>query len=365
MSRKNFMSFSDSVQNVFETEDTYLEFSSLLVDTARDNIKVYTAEQANEKIREKFHEILGTNDKSTRKELRKAIRRNKIEIYEVIEETVENLLITGWGENPFFDDFVDMRNLSIGDENEFYVTDDSVLTVSEVSGNHHALIRQRLGAGSTYKIKTSWYGVKIYAEYELFMAGKVDWAGFIRKVYEAFDKKVNGMVYESLMSAGDKLPANTQFNKNGELTAENKKFFIDLVQDVQTATGKEVVVMGTMAGLSKLGDLTSVDWVSEDMKKERNTTGRVGYWEGIRTVLIPQVFADNNTGVKLVDNNKLLIMPLADNKFIKLVNEGEAQVKETTDGATNFDQTIEYEYQQKMGVSTIINMIFGVWNIVD
>ncbi len=41
-------------------------------------------------------------------------------------------------------------------------------------------------------------------------------------------------------------------------------------------------------------------------------------------------------------------MPVADNKFIKIYDEGEAQVKEVSDGNTNMDKTIEYEYQQKM-----------------
>ena len=56
-------------------------------------------------------------------------------------------------------------------------------------------------------------------------------------------------------------------------------------------------------------------------------------------------------------------MPLADNKFIKIYDEGEAQVKEVSDGDTNMDKTIEYEYQQKMGVATIINRKFGQYKM--
>ena len=35
------------------------------------------------------------------------------------------------------------------------------------------------------------------------MAGRIDWAKFVQKIYEAFDKKINDMVYEAVMSAGD------------------------------------------------------------------------------------------------------------------------------------------------------------------
>lgn len=202
---------------------------------------------------------------------------------------------------------------------------------------------------------------KIYAEYELFMAGKVDWANFVNKIYEAFDKKVNDMVYTSLMSAGSQVLPTAQFNKTGALV---KDTLITLVEDVQAANGTEAVIMGTKTALSKLSALASTDWISDNMKDERNTLGRLGIWESVRLVEIPQSFAPNDTTTKLVDNNKLLVMPVVnDNKFIKIYDEGEAQVKEVTDGNTNMDKTIEYEYQQKLGVAVVIQRKFGTYSI--
>ena len=204
---------------------------------------------------------------------------------------------------------------------------------------------------------------KIYTEYELFMAGKVDWAGFIQKIYEAFDKKVNDMVYTSLMEAGSKVLPTDQFTKTGELSSTTKDSLIELIEDVQAATGDEVVIMGTKAALSKLNAVTDVNWISNGMKEERHTTGKLGIWEGTRLVEIPQRFAPNDTTTKLVDNKKLLIMPVADNRFIKIYNEGESQIREVNDSATNMDMTIEYEYQMKMGVATIIGKKFGMWTM--
>ena len=100
------------------------------------------------------------------------------------------------------------------------------------------------------------------------------------------------------------------------------------------------------------------------MKEERHTTGRLGLFEGIRLVEIPQAFAPNDTTTKLVDNNKLLIMPVADNKFIKVVNEGEAQIRQVSDGTTNQDMTEEMKYLFKMGVGVQINMRWGEWKLV-
>ena len=174
------------------------------------------------------------------------------------------------------------------------------------------------------------------------MTGKVDWAGFIQKIYEAFDKKVNDMVYTSLMEAGSKVLPTDQFTKTGELSSTTKDSLIELIEDVQAATGDEVVIMGTKAALSKLNAVTDVNWISSGMKEERHTTGKLGIWEGTRLVEIPQRFAPNDTTTKLVDNKKLLIMPVADNRFIKIYNEGESQIREVNDSATNMDMTIEY-----------------------
>lgn len=153
------ISFSNESTNaVFATTD-YNDFSRLMFDTAMGAEKV-SKDEANKKIREVMFSVLGVEEGCPRKELHKAIRRHKIDVFEVIEETVENLLVSGWGDNPFFNQFVEIKSMADGDTNEFYVPDEVILTVSEISGNHHNLIRQRLGAGKTFSVKTSWYGVK-------------------------------------------------------------------------------------------------------------------------------------------------------------------------------------------------------------
>lgn len=195
------------------------------------------------------------------------------------------------------------------------------------------------------------------------MTGKIDWAKFIQKIYEAYDKLVNDMVYQAVMASGTKVLPASQFNKTGKLDNTTKDQFIELIEDVQAATGDEVVIMGTKSALSKLNNMLPTEWISAGMKEERHTTGRLGIWEGIRLVEIPQSFAPNDTSKKLVDNTKLLIMPVADNKFIKIFNEGEAYIKEVNDGNTNMDMTIEYEFQKKMGVATIVGKKFGMWTI--
>lgn len=352
-----------NTQRVFEAEDcNFRDFKKLMFDTGLKKEEIGT-EKANEKIREVFNRVLGIDGEADARDRRKAMRRHQIDVYEIIEEVVPDLLRTGWGENPFWQENVEYRNLALGDANEFVIEDDTILTVSKVSGNHHDIIRQRLGEGETFQVRTSWYAVKIYTEFERFMAGQVDWAGFIQKIYQAFDKKMNVIIYDSFKEALGKITPNSLFIGTGQATEANKTDLLEIVQNVQAATGEEVTIAGTKVGLSALDKMANVNWISDNMKDTRNTLGRLAIWEGVRLIEIPQAFADKTLSSKLVDDNKLLIMPSGDNRFIKVVDEGDAIVTQVTDQATHMDMTMDYEYQQKLGVATVLNKKFGTWTI--
>lgn len=172
------------------------------------------------------------------------------------------------------------------------------------------------------------------------------------------------MVFSIFNGIETQLPAGGQWYVSSQLNTTTEPTFLQLVQDVATANGTDVTIMGTRFALAKLTKLEDVNWISDDMKKERNTLGRVGYYMGYRLVEIPQVFADNDTTTRLVPNDKLYIMPTADNKFIKVYDEGDVLVRENTDFTKNTDMTYEYDVQLKMGVAAIIGRMFGVWKIL-
>lgn len=54
---------------------------------------------------------------------------------------------------------------------------------------------------------------------------------------------------------------------------------------------------------------------------------------------------------------------MTDVKFIKLVNEGDTQLRAITDKDTLMDETYEQEIQTKLGVAVMLNSAFGVWDI--
>lgn len=359
-----FMQFDMNVKNVFENDESnYDSFNKLMLDYSHDMLDGISAREANDKIVEIFRNIIGCDEKSTKAEIRRGIRRNQNLIFDLIEVVIDDALISGWQENPFFREFVEVRNLALHDKNEFYVPDDSVLSVMKVSGNHHDLLRQRLGAGKTFSVETSWYGIKVYAEFERLLTGLEDFSTLVGKITEAFDRYVNQALYETLIGIGTTL--GSQWYKASAINDTTKETLRTLVMDVSMATGSEVVIMGTYAALSKVYDLTNVSWASGDMKNEKYTTGRFGYWEGIRLVELKQGFKLNDTTQYLIANDVLFIMPVGIEPMIKLVYEGDTQTYQVQDAGTHKDMTYDYEVQTKMGIGVITNQKFGYWKILN
>ena len=270
-----FMNFAANVQNVFNNDaNDFMAFSRLLTDVALGKQEV-SKEEANKKIVEVFQSVLGINENSRPGDIRKAVRRNQALLFDIIEETVQSLLVSGWGNDPFFQKYVDQRNLALGDKNEFYAEDDSILSVMRVAGNHHDIVRQRLGAGSVQSISTYWCAVKVYSEFERVVTGAEEFAKFITKMYEAYDRYVKNTIYDTMVRYTTEL--DTNHKKTGNITAEHLNALCDMVS---TETGYPVIIMGTRTALSKVTTLQNASYITDAMKDTHQRTGLLGMWEG-------------------------------------------------------------------------------------
>lgn len=320
----------------------------LCIDTYRGVVSSsYSKEQANETIRKAFIDILGTDKPDYR-----TFRKHKNEIFEIIEITLDQSISSGFANNNFFDQFVEYRDLNLGDTNTFYVEDKSLLTVSKYAGGHHDLIRQRLDGGSEFTVQTSAYGIKIYDYFVRLLAGRIDWVAFVNKVQASLDNFIAQAIYSSFMGSLSYLPA--QFKSTGTFS---KDALLTVCDHVQAANNNaEIMLVGTRTALSKMVGSFDSGW-SDNMKDERNTLGYVRYYEGIKTLVLPQVHIANTFDFAL-DNDKVLVLP-SNVKPIKIVREGQTIIDESTDGKKNKDGSIEYEVQFRLGISTIFNVLYG------
>lgn len=362
MSKKVFL--DKGINTVFSKMGyDYEDMNALMRDSAMHRLEGVSASEADTKIRELMFNLLELTPETVnnKKMYKRAMARNKDKFFEVIEDTVEDCLVQGWSTDPFFMDYVEVKNMATGDKNEFYSEEETLLTVSRVAGDHHDFSVQRLGEGTSFSVKTATYGAAVGADIKLYLIGRIDFAKMIEAVYKAFDRKIKELLYNELTNIGAKLPVNSTFNKAMALTAANKDTFDTLLADVSAANGgSEVMIVGSTVAVKKLEALDNIDWRSEAAKEERFRTGRLGTFEGHPIVEIPQqLVKKNGTLQRLVADDQLLIIPAAMDRPIKMVYEGDASIVEVMEQAERMDDTMKFEYQITFGVSTLVGKYFG------
>ena len=251
-----------------------------------------------------------------------------------------------------FNSLADFRNTAFGDTNEFEVKDNSLLRVGLVAAGTQDLQRQQI-FGHKFTVRTDWYGGKVYAEFERFMAGKVDWKDLVDRLSKSFEEFVQSAIYKGFMGNYSTLGAN--YTANGAYD-EDKLF--NLIQYIETASGgKEVAVYGSR---SLLRHITKGQTdLSDGMKDERNKLGYLTTMGGVKFNVIPQAF--NRKGEYAIDDNKLLILPQGE-KLVAVVTEGKAIVNDTDELASNGLEK-EFVILKKMGVQVNKMSQYGIYDV--
>lgn len=377
MRKMLFSDLSMHVQTVFTNlcedgvtpEENYEGFKKLTYDLNHNPNEIYDEEgnkiskkDAEDAVRKFVFAIMGLTEHSTKRDRKRAMDKHGIELFEVMEEEIDIKVETGFRESEFFNNYVEQRNLSRGDSQEFWTNEKVILSVTKISSDHHDFTLQRLGSGESYTVTTSVYGIAVGADIDLYLAGRYDWAKLTDQCAAAFVRKVQNDIYAEMMNAGKKLPA--QFQGTGALSTTTKDKLDTLLEDVSLANdGAQVVIMGTRTGLQQFQKLMDVDWITDDQKRDVATMGRLGYYGPYTLVELPQRFALNDTTKKLLDPKTLFIMPQVEDKFIKFVDVGETEIYEVNEKGARMDDTMKYEVQRAMGVGVQIGRYFGVWTL--
>lgn len=375
----NKMVFSTQhLKNVFGKEGKYEAFKKLTYDLNHGNelfeyddngeARKISKAEANAAVRKVIMEIceLTEEDIKSNKRRKRMLAMHQNEVFELLEDDIDFKIETGFRESEWFNEFVERRNLALGDDEEFNVDNlkNKYFVVANVSGDHHDFTMQYIGRNKTIRIHTNKYAIKVGKDLDLILLGRIDFTTFTDKIAASFVNYVQTLTYNELYAATSKLPA--QFKKSGTLGSTTKAQFDALIEDVEVANGEDVVIMGTKVALKQLNALSDVDWRANSLKENVANMGHIGIYEGTKLVEIPQRFALNDTTRKLIDNDMLLIMPVSQDSmpFIKVVDRGETEIVERgMDKADLADDYRTYECQRELGVCTIFSNNFGCWEM--
>jgi hypothetical protein len=281
----------------------------------------------------------------------RSFRENKYKVFSIIEELVDITL--GTVITNQFDALADVKNVAVGEKPVFRIEDPSLFRIARIAGGTNDLRRQKI-LNRRFEVDTDYFGAKLYAELEMFVAGLVNWSNFVNRLSLSFANDLGVRIYEAIANSY------TTLNSTYGVTATyDEDVLFDMVQHIEArAGGKSAVIMGTKKALRKVSkDLV----MSQNMMDELNRVGYIGTLGGTPLVLLPQAHKVG-TDTFFVDDNQLIVVPQGE-KIVKVVVEGDSQMIENTQAGDRNDNQMEYTLQKKLGVGVMQSAIYGIYKI--
>ena len=276
-------------------------------------------------------------------------QKHKYDVFEIISVAVDAVLPTLLTNQ--FDGIADIRTVALGDKPLFEVNDPRAIRVGRVAAGANDMRRQTI-TNKTFTIETEWFGAAVYAEFDQFMAGDIDWNGLVDRIAQGFSNHIQATIGDALTKSYSMLGANDKIE--GSATLDK---LVALTQRIQVKSISNVAIYGTKADLSKIAELANVQLYSGDMKNELNNNGFLGVVRGMKLIEIPQAFKVNTDEFAL-DDTKALILPEGE-KIIGVVIEGDSRTIEPENTSRN-DLQMGFETQEKLGVSVLQLKVYGM-----
>ena len=207
------------------------DLQKLSLDTYNGVVSNYSVNDANNAIRTAILEACGGEWNYNH------FMKNKYDVYEVMIETVSIGMGTLLADK--FNGFVDTQDTLLGDTTTFMIEDNSLFRVASIANGTTDIRRQKL-YGKKVTVETEKLGIKIYAELDMFMAGRIDWSKMINRVMLSFNHEVGNRVYNGLYNSYASL--SSPYAKAGTLTESD---LAEMVAHVEARTGQRCVIYGT------------------------------------------------------------------------------------------------------------------------
>ena len=291
--------------------------------------KQYDYNALNDTLREELRELAGTYS---------LYRENKNTIFALIEETIDEILPKKVMEQ--YSMFAEVRTFAQGDRPVFNKKEGrrrakQFVTRVGLAGIYEVFKLDK----SSFEVPTSAFGGAAQIGFEEFLDGKVDFAEVTEIIMEGLDEVVYEEIAKALIGGIKQLPTANQVSHTGFDEAKMDKLIA-----IARAYG-EPAIYCTYELAAKI--LPVSDWVSNDMKNERNAQGYISQYKGNRIVILPQSFTDETNATKVIDPSYAWIIPTGGNdKPVKIAFEGHTIVDEYT----NYDRSREIQVYKKLGV---------------
>lgn len=301
----------------------------------------YSSEMVNDALRAQF-ELLGGS--------LQAFRRNKNTIFELIENTIDEVLPVKVMQQ--FERFADVQTIAQGDQAVFH------LRITEAARKRAKAFVTRVGQAARYEtfqlegldlyVGTSAIGGACRIGFEEFLDGRYSFADFTDVLLESMDEYIYAEIVKALAATIEKLPAN-----NKAVAAGFDEATMDRLLSISDSYGSgRSTIFCTQEFAAKM--LPQDKFVSEDMKNRLWRDGYLGDYKGHTVIMLQQSMVDATNSEKVVDPSQAYIFgSIAGNeKPVKIVFEGQTAVRTVAD---NDDWSTDLQTYKKFGVAIFSN----------
>ena len=174
----------------------------------------------------------------------------------------------------------------------------------------------------------------------------------VQRVAKSVDNALMRIIVKAIEKAY--VPVGTE--TYGYAGSYNDDEVLRVCENVQAKTGLKPVIYGAKGALANLRKSSAALW-SDAEKEEVRNMGHVGMFNGYDVIEIPN-FMDNKD--KLVLKQNILFIIPDGTKIVKLLNEGNAEVFESTDQHARLDNQIEYQFMQRFQLGVLKSNCYGV-----
>ncbi len=301
----------------------------------------YSAAEVNDALRAQF-ELLAPNYQG--------FRRNEALIYELIENTIDEVLPRRVMAQ--FERFADVKSIAQGDQAVFKIR------ITEAARKRAKAFVTRVGLAGRYEtfmlegseltVATSAIGHAVKIGFEEFLDGRYSLADFTEVMLEGMDEYIYAEILKALDSVVAQTPANNRANFAGfdETTMDQLLAISD-----SYGTGRSTIFC-TQEFAAQM--LPQDKFISEDMKNRLWRDGWLGDYKGHTVIMLDQSMTDATNTEKVVDPSKAYIFAsIAGNeKPVKIVFEGQTAVRTIND---NDDWSTDMQTYKKFGVAVFSN----------
>lgn len=312
----------------------------------------FSSEKLNAALREQFKELTHVNGAFNYR----AYKTNQNTIFSIIEQTIDEVLPARV--EAQYAQFADVVTIPQGDTYKYRVK------VTEASKRRAKTFCTKVGLAARYEtfmlegaevdIKTGAIGAAARIGFEEFLDGRWEFSEFTSIMLEALDEKIYEEIIKALGSMVSSLPA-----ANKAEFAGFDEDTMDALLTVIDSYGKATIYC-TQEFANKM--IPSTARMSNEMKNTLWEKNWLGSYKGHNVIILDQSLVYDTEDVnakKVVDPSMAYIIPTGSEKPVKVVFEGQTQVREVENQMDDWSR--EIQTYTKVGVGTVATLGQLIW----